>query len=105
MTFKPFLNAERQLRNGWWIVIFFLVFTSLLLPTLIIAEQNFIDVSMSTQAVLTTLTSLACQLLRRQPTAELLGQINVCWFQELCLGGLIGASLMLIPTLILRIFG
>jgi uncharacterized protein len=93
MTFNPFLNAKHQLRNGWWIVIFLVVLASLLVPTLITAQQNSRDVSIGVQAILIMLTSLACQLLRRKPLAELLGQINVRWLMELCLGGLTGCVL------------
>jgi uncharacterized protein len=105
MAVDPFLNPKRQLRNGWWIVIFFVVLASLLVPTLITAQQNSSDVSIGVQAILIILTSLACQLLRRKPLAELLGQINARWLMELCLGGLIGCVLMLIPAFILGIFG
>lgn len=56
-------------------------------------------------ASLIALASFACQLLRRKSLTELLGQINVRWLMELCLGGLIGSALMLIPALVLGIFG
>ena len=105
MSINPFLNSERQLRNGWWILIFFLVLASLLVPTLIIAQQNSMDVSIGLQAVIILLASWICQLLRRRPLAELLGKFNALWFKELCLGGLVGSALMLVPALVLWIFG
>ena len=40
MSINPFLNSERQLRNGWWILIFFLVLASILMPALLVAQQN-----------------------------------------------------------------
>lgn len=105
MTFNPFLDSERQLRNGWWILIFFLVLALLLVPTLVMAQQNNAEVSIGTQAVIVMIASLASQLLRRRPLAELFGTINQRWLKELCAGGLIGSALMLIPALILRMFG
>ncbi len=102
---NPFLNTERQLRNGWWILIFFLVLASFLVPSLIIAQQNASEVSISLQALLLVLTSLICQFLRRKPLEELLGRWDRRWVKELCLGGLIGAALMLIPALLLWGFG
>ena len=105
MLINPFLNSERQLRNGWWILIFFLVLASLLVPTLIIAQQNSMDVSIGLQAVIILLASWICQLLRRRPLTELLGKFNALWFKELCLGGLVGSALMLVPALVLWIFG
>ncbi len=49
MTINPFLNTERQLRNGWWILIFFLVLALLLVPTLIVAQQNSTEGSIGSQ--------------------------------------------------------
>jgi membrane protease YdiL (CAAX protease family) len=105
MTFHPFLNSERQLRNGRWILIFFLVLASILVATLIIVQQNSMDVSIGLQAVIIVLASAICQSLRRKPLAELLGKFNLRWFKELCVGGLVGSALMLVPVLIMRIFG
>jgi hypothetical protein len=87
MAINLFLNSEQQLRSGWWILIFLLVFASLLVPMLIAAQQNSRDVSIGVQALIITLTSVACQLLRRKPLAELLGQFDTRWLKELCLGG------------------
>ena len=105
MSINPFLNSERQLRNGWWILIFFLVLAAILFPALLTAQQNSMDVSIGLQAVIVVLASWICQWLRRKPFAELLGKINVRWFKELCLGGLVGSALMLGPALIMRLLG
>jgi hypothetical protein len=105
MSINPFLNSERQLRNGWWILIFFLVLASMLVPALLVAQQNSMDVSIGLQAVIVVLASWICQLLRRKPLAELLGKFNMRWLKELCFGGLVGSALMLVPALIMRLFG
>ncbi|MBK6791563.1 MAG: CPBP family intramembrane metalloprotease [Anaerolineales bacterium] len=105
MSINPFLNSERQLRNGWWILIFFLVLAATLFPALLAARQNSMDVSIGLQAVIVMLASWICQLLRRRPLAELLGEFNLRWLKELGLGGLIGSALMLVPALILWVFG
>ncbi len=102
---NPFLNSDRQLRNGWWILIFFLVLALLLFPTLLTAQQNNKEVSMGLQAIIIILASITCQLLRRRPMTELFGKFDIHWLKELCVGGLIGSALMLIPALILGIFG
>ena len=73
MTINPFLKSERQLRNGWWILIFLLVLALLLVPTLITAQQNNVEVSISLQAVILVLASLICQLLRQKSLDELPG--------------------------------
>lgn len=105
MSINPFLNSERRLRNGWWILIFFLVLASMLVPALLVAQQNSMDVSIGLQAVIVVLASWICQLLRRKLLAELLGKFNLRWFKELCLGGFMGSALMLVPALIMRLFG
>jgi membrane protease YdiL (CAAX protease family) len=102
---KLFLNTDRQLRSGWWVLIFLLVLTSFLVPALFITQQNGADVSIGLQAIIIALASFICQLLYRKPLAELLGKINGRWFKELCLGALAGSALMLVPALILNIFG
>ena len=102
---NPFLNSERQLRNGWWVLIFFLVLAAILFPALLAAQQNSTDVSIGLQAVIVVLASLVCQWLRRKPIAELLGKFDVRWLKELGLGGLIGSALMLFPALIMWVLG
>lgn len=105
MTFNPFLNSDRQLRNGWWILIFFLVLAGLLVPAMVAAQENNGGVSIGLQAVIVLIASLSGQLMRRKPLAEMFGSFNWRWLKELCVGGLIGSALMLIPALILGIFG
>jgi len=105
MTFNPFLNSDRQLRNGWWILIFFLVLAAFLMPIIIIAQENNEAVSMGRQALIILLASLIGQLTRRKPLAELFGTLDVRWLKELCVGGLIGSVMMLVPAFILGIFG
>lgn len=105
MKINPFLNSERQLRNGWWIVIFFAVLAAILVPTLIAAQQNSMDVSIELQAAIIMLASWVCQLLRRRPLSELLGKFNAGWLKEFGIGSLMGSALMLIPALVLWAFG
>lgn len=77
---NAFLNSQRQLRNGWWIVIFLLMLASLLVSALIIAQQYNVKFTMGLQAILIGVTSFACQMLRRKPLAELLGKLDLRWF-------------------------
>src|SRR5687767_7000592 len=105
MTINPFLNSEKQIRNGWWILMFFLLLALTLMPALLVAQQNAKDIPIGLQAVIIALASLICQLLRRKPLAELLGELNVRWLKELSLGGLAGSALMLFPALIMRLLG
>jgi len=103
--FNIIVNDEHKLRNGWWVLIFFLVLASILVPILLIAQHKGFDVSLGLQAVIVILSSLICQLLRRKPIAEFIGKFNVQWFKQLFLGGLVGSALMFVPALIMSIFG
>ncbi len=105
MSIHPFLNSERQLRNGWWIVLFFVVLASLLVPLILLAQQSGKEITMGAQAGIIAVASCVGQWLRRKPLAELLGTFNVRWGKEFLLGGLIGSALMLIPAFILGVFG
>ena len=40
MTPNPFLDADRRLRSGWWIGIFFAVLAGLLLPLILLARGS-----------------------------------------------------------------
>lgn len=100
-----FVNSDRELRSGWWILIYLLGLASILVPTLLAAQQNGMDVSIGLQAIILALTSWICQMLRRKPLFELLGKINGRWFIEIILGSLVGSAIMLGPALILGIFG
>ena len=60
MLISTFLNSERQLRSGWWILLFFVGLASLLVPTLLIAQQHEMDVSISWQAAIVLLVSILC---------------------------------------------
>jgi uncharacterized protein len=104
-TINPFLNSERQLRSGWWVLIFFLILASFLVPIILLTQQEGSEVSIGLQAILIAAVSGICQLLRRGPLTELLGEFNLVWVRDLGLGGLMGAALMLVPALILGIFG
>jgi len=105
MTINPFLNSQRQTRNGWWILIFFLVLAAFLVPLILLAQRNNEVVSMGWQALIIVLASCIGQLLRRKPLDELFGTFDAQWLKELCAGGLIGSALMLVPACILGIFG
>ncbi len=57
------------------------------------------------QAVLILIVSLTCQWLSRRPLSNLVGHIDSIWFKDLFIGALLGAALMVLPALLLTIFG
>lgn len=102
---NPFLNARRQLRNGWWIALFFVVLTALLFPLILMSRENGAGVPLYQQAAIVLAASLLCQALRRRPIAELLGAFNWTWPTHLLLGLAGGALLMAVPALLLAAAG
>lgn len=100
-----FINSDRQLRSGWWILVFFLLLAVFLVPIILQAQQTGKEVSIGLQAILIVVVSGFCQLLRRKPFSELLGRVNLGWFRDLAIGGVIGTMLMLIPALFLGLTG
>jgi membrane protease YdiL (CAAX protease family) len=102
MLINLFLDSDRRLRNGWWILIFFFVLFSLLFPLLLLVSPK---VSLVRQAGVVAAASAICQLLRRRPMSELVGALDWRWPKQLLLGGLLGTLLMLVPALFLRALG
>jgi membrane protease YdiL (CAAX protease family) len=100
-----FLTPDKNIRNIWWVVLFFLILTSLLFPLIILADRFSFEISMLHQLILILVVSIICQLLRRKPISDLTGKFNFDWIKQLFIGLLIGAGLMVLPVLLLTIFG
>lgn len=104
MSLHPFLNAQRQLRNGWWALLFFFVLAALLFPLLFLARRDGGQVPAWQQALVVALASLICQGLRRRPQAEVFGPFDGRWPRQFFAGTALGALLMLAPALFLGLF-
>jgi membrane protease YdiL (CAAX protease family) len=101
---NPFINRDGELRAGWWIAIFFVVLTALLLPVILLTGEGR-PVPIWQQALIVIIASLICQAARRRPIAELTGAFGVTWLIQLSIGLLIGAALMALPAAILWSLG
>ena len=96
-----FLNSDRQLRNGWWILIFigFIALTrvaykplthslkSLGMPDLWLEPAPFL---------FTLLATWACTRLRIEPLSSVGFRLDQRWFRELALGTLLGIGTVLV---------
>lgn len=100
-----FLNAQNKLREGWWVLIFFLVLASLLVPLIILSHEQAFEVTLVHQLIIILIASIGCQLLYNKRVNDLFGKINFLWFKELIFGMALGGSLMFIPALLLTLFG
>jgi membrane protease YdiL (CAAX protease family) len=102
---RLFLNADRRLRSGWWIALFFVVLAGLLLPLILSAHDTNAGVPFYQQAGIVIIASLLCQFLRRKPVSEMFGVADLRWPRDLLVGGALGAVLMLVPAVLLHVSG
>jgi membrane protease YdiL (CAAX protease family) len=95
------LNSQRQLRNGWWIGLFFLLLAAALAPALLLTRRYGVTLSPLMQGVIVLLATWGCQRLRRRPLSEVVGTLDGRWVREFALGNLAGAALMAAPAALL----
>lgn len=100
-----FLNAGNKVRSIWWIPIFFVLLLLFLLPVLFVARTKSVDVPVSLQAIIIILVTLLCQLLRRESITVITGRLDAHWLRQLVAGLLVGAVLMVVPSIILTLSG
>ena len=100
-----FYNKNKQLRNIWWVALFFLVLGSLTLPAILVANHYGWEVSMLMQALIVVTANFIMQAFRRKPITELTGSLNSLWIKNFGIGLGIGAALMLIPAGLLYLGG
>ncbi len=100
-----FLNANNKIRSIWWIPVFFLLLVLFLFPTILIAQQQSVEVSMPVQAALIILVTIICQLLRKESITAITGKFNFRWVRQFFAGLIVGAALMVFPAIILTVSG
>jgi len=96
-----FLNAQRRLRSGWWIAIFFIVLASLLFPVILVWSGVGASTPIWQQMLVVIFASLICQAMRRRPLTDLTGRLDFNWFNCLAIGAGLGTALMLVPATLL----
>jgi uncharacterized protein len=105
MIRRIFKNQAGNLRNGWWIGVFFLLLAVVVLPMILVAKETGQDLAPWMQALAVLLVSCVCQWLRKQPMAQLLGAFDRQWLLQLGWGIGLGALLMGLPALFLTVTG
>jgi membrane protease YdiL (CAAX protease family) len=98
-----FFSSERKLRNIWWVVIFFFIMADFLFPLIILADRYEFSIELWHQVIIIAIASVICQLLRRKPLHEILGEINRKWFVQFGVGLIFGFLLMLVPAIFLTV--
>ncbi len=95
-----FLNQERRIRNGWWMLIFMVVVAAV--------GIGFIPVSWGLKRlgatgpwleplgfIVTLLATWACTRLRKEPLSSVGFHLDLRWMKEIAWGTLLGAGVML----------
>ena len=102
---KLFLNRSGQVRNIWWVAVFFGVLALITVPFILLFKAYKWEITMTHQALIVVAASWICQLIRKKPFKELTGVINYRWFKHFLIGSGTGAALMLFPALFLYLGG
>jgi membrane protease YdiL (CAAX protease family) len=102
---KLFKTSAGNLRNIWWVGIFFLVLAAITFPVILLSQQYHWEITIAQQALIVVAASWISQLLRKRPLTEITGRFNFIWAKDLVRGILIGAILMFLPALVLYLGG
>lgn len=66
-------NRQGRLRNGWWILAFYLILATLVVPATIYASSEHVVVSPAVQAVLVAVATALCLMARRERCSSVIG--------------------------------
>ncbi len=105
LTSNPFRNADKELRNGWWIAIYFLLMAMMIFPLTFYVRQHEGEVEIWQQACMSIIAAIALQRLRGKPLSEMWGAFDITWGKYLVWGSLLGCLLMVLPALVLVLSG
>lgn len=105
MKIGLFRNSSGHLRNGWWVLVFFGALALQLFPALLLAQHQAVEIHPLWQAAFVLVATWICQIIRRKPLTEITGTPDLRWPREFFIGGLVGATLMLLPALLLGLLG
>ncbi|MGB9990080.1 CPBP family intramembrane glutamic endopeptidase [Massilia sp. SM-13] len=98
-----FYGASGALRNGWWILLFYLALGVAVAGLIQLAPQGQVPELWQLGAALAVTALL--QTGRRRPWRELSGQPGLVWLHYFGLGTLLAAALWGMPTLFLLLLG
>ncbi len=98
-----FLTREGRLRNVLWVVIFLLILSLIVIPLIVAGQTYGFEITFWHQLIVIAVASLICQRLSGNAVTSLFGTAN---FPREFLSGLcLGSLLMLVPALVLTVFG
>lgn len=105
MVKNIFLNTSHKIRSIWWIPIFLFLLAILLLPVILFARKNSVEVSITIQAAIIITATFICQFLRKQPLTLVTGRFNSSWLKQFGTGMVLGTIIMVVPAIFLTFLG
>lgn len=99
-----FLNRHRELRNGWWLLAFYMLL-GMGIVACSVFWKNGQPLSETVQLLLVLLTTWILQRMRRRSLAEVSGPMNLHALHGFLVGAAAGAALMAIPAFVLAVGG
>lgn len=105
MVKNIFLNTSHKIRSIWWIPIFLFLLAILLLPVILFARKNSVEVSITIQAAIIITATFICQFLRKQPLTLVTGRFNSSWLKQFGMGLALGTIIMVVPAIFLTFLG
>lgn len=104
MIRKMLFDSDRQLRNGWWIALFFAALGAMLVATSLQLQSNGV-VPVEYQLLMVLGLTWALQSMRRRPVSEVLGPFNAASAKHFLVGSVAGVLLMGVAALFLWLGG
>jgi hypothetical protein len=96
MLRKILFGREGRLRNGWWILAFYLLLGGAVVAMVALSGGGKVPASWQLAAVL--LITVLVQALRRQSLLEVTGRPGMAWLRQLAAGALLGAGMWALVT-------
>jgi membrane protease YdiL (CAAX protease family) len=99
-----FLDRDKRLRNGWWILAFFLPLGGMLIAMSALLQTDG-KIPVEQQLMMVLVLTCVLQLARRRPLTEIFGAPDAGSLKGFLLGGVAGTLLMALPAALLAAGG
>jgi uncharacterized protein len=99
------MRYRSNLKSLLWIVLFFVILATLVIPTIVLGSSFGFEVSMAIQAAIILAATAICQLLRKEKFANISGTIDKYWFRQFMAGSVVGLVIMAVPAMFLLAIG
>lgn len=101
---NPIRNSYGEIRNGWWILFFYMALAAMLIPLAIRASGSGTEVTIPLQALLVSVATGVCLAARREHPRAVLGTV-ASWRSGIAAGLALGVAIWGIAALVLWVTG